>query len=273
MFAPTHPEHRAAVETAVKFQVPAEPAQVGGSLDAIPLRQWTRDHAVDLLRLLARAGPVAAEARADVLERLDGEDADPDGTIRRQRVVTALRVRLEARGASLAINPQRKVDAVPPPEAVAQIRRVLKVGSDVTSSDIGRYYAERKSADDGAADVAALRAVGATETAAVLQHVLDTVGPSGFAKGSRNRVQAVRDLGQETVVRLNDEIQNPPEDLFILVLRHQLRHADAVRQWAAGTREAVDAKRASEGFGNLDPRLAEIDVGVYFLYLPPRRQE
>ena len=195
----------------MKFQVPADAAQVGRALDATPPDQWTRDHAVDLLRLLARADPAAAEARADTLERLDVRGPDLDGEYKRQRVVVALRVRLEARGAGAACNFVGRADDVQTPEAVAQIKRVLEVGNDVTTSDIGRYFFERKSADEGAADVAALRAVGATETASVLQHVLDAVGSNGFAKESRDRVQAVRDLGRETVVQLNDAIQHPPE--------------------------------------------------------------
>lgn len=126
------------------------------------------------------------------------------------------------------------------PAAALTCGRVFLLFMDVQVPDLGRVFAERDGPEMDAC-VAALREVGAAASANALQFAIDTVGPAGRAGSLEDRVKAVRAVWPK-LAALNAMLQNPPEDLPVLVARYKAAHAAEIRAWDALRAQAAPTK-------------------------------
>lgn len=250
MLSPSHPEHLDTLQVAVDLQIEASEKDVLEFLDGLKLTSQAVKSAKGLLQLLARVNPVEATARArKILASVDNEP-QLSALDRRRWKALALQCLLETRGINVSVSGPwgHEFRAVRLPKSIQTIQRVTSLASDVRP-DIGRYFFERDKLADGKADVAALRDIGAQQTADLLQTIIDAVGPKGFSADAGDRVEAVRSMNQALGVQLNVSMQAPPDELALLTLQYQLDHEADVKQWLAEfntIRNSIDTNRVKD---------------------------
>ena len=262
--------HESAADVALMYGVAGDPEQLGRHLDAAGHDARKMQYVRDLLVLLARVDPDGAVARCEALRAATGADDDLTGEQKRAWHAVALQGQLEAAGANVLYGtPLSYADkhsitskAIEP---LTDVRRAVDVFGAVHTNDIGRYFSKQATPEQAARDVAALRAIGADAMADALQEAIDAVGLAGTTGEWRDRVEAVRALGDAEVNRLTAALQGPPDDLFVLILEHQLRHAPAIRELATRV-DALLEQEADRGQSK-GGRVPRLDTDLYLTFL------
>jgi|GEM_PF-6061947 len=247
---PDHPEHTKAISIAAEHRLSLPVRTLVEYLDQCVVStadDQDRRNCLNVFVLLAVADPKQAEAQAVRLLQWSKDNLDIDARARRDWKVVALIGQLETRGINRCVNLDLLLQSpgISCPKSALVIARVSEMMSNLSSPDIGRYFAEITS-DWATVDLAALDTIGADETCKRLQSIFDSVGTGGFSESLQERVQAVRALGDAKVIELDSSLKDTPDDLVVLIMEHQIEHAEEMKKWLDASDAAYEAKVGHE---------------------------
>lgn len=201
------PEREAATEITLSRGLAVDSTYLARHLDATGLDKGRHAYLRDLLLLMSRVDRAELQSRADAIDAA-GQDASRDADERRTWQVLSTQLKLEMAGVNVDVTLQVRLGlAAEVPAAALTIHRVYELHRDLRGGD-AELYKQRRTAADMSVDVAALRAIGAEESAKRLQRAIDT-----------NFNAPPSDPG------------NWPDDLLPLVLQYQLDQQASLRPW------------------------------------------